>query len=264
MEVLRMEGRRLGRTPKRDDPRTFKLRALLPTEVPTPPAAVDVTPGIPSWPMYANDQYGDCTCAAVAHMLEVWTEETVGTPMLVTDQQVIELYNLVNGGKDEGANMLDVLHQMRTGPGLAGDHVYAYASVDCDNVDMVKAATWLFQGLYIGINMPQSAQHQKVWDTVVGPQGKAGSWGGHAVNVVGYDAAGLTVITWGALQRMTWAFWEQYVEEAWALLPVDFQSMTGPLEANGFDFTALDHYLAGVGKIDHSGAPAEPATPAAG
>lgn len=261
MEVVRMEGRRLGRAPKRDDPRNFKLSALLPPEVPTPPAAVDVTTGIHSWPMYANDKFGDCTCAALAHMLEVWTEETVGTSRLVSDEQVLDLYNLVNGGRDEGANMLDVLHQMRTGPGLAGDHVYAYASVDCDDPDMVKAASWLFQGLYIGINMPLSAQHQKVWDTVVGPHGKPGSWGGHAVNVVAYDAAGLTVVTWGALQRMTWAFWEEYVEEAWALLPADFQALSGPLQANGFDFAALDGYLSSVGKVDETVAPAAGGSP---
>jgi hypothetical protein len=250
MELVRVEGRRLGRTPKRDDPRTFKLTALLPSTVPKPPPKVDVTPGIPTWPMYANDKYGDCTCAAIGHMLEVWTQETAGTAQVVTDAQVLALYNLVNNGKDEGANLLDVLHQMRTGPGLGGDHVYAYAAVDRDDVAMVRAATWLFQGLYIGINMPISAQHQKTWDTVIGPHGKPGSWGGHAVNVVGYDAAGLTAITWGATQRMTWAFWSEYVEEAWALLPTDFQALKGPLKANGFDFGALDHYLASVGKID--------------
>lgn len=31
--------------------------------------------------------------------------------------------------------------------------------------------------------------------------------GGRAVIVAGYDADGLTVISWGALYRMTWAFW---------------------------------------------------------
>ena len=256
MELVRIEGRRLGRTPKRDDPRTFQLTALLPSTVPAPPGKVDVTPGIATWPMYANDKYGDCTCAAIGHMIEVWTQEAAGAARLVGDADVLALYSLVNNGQDQGANLLDVLHQMRTGPGLGGDHVYAYASVDPAHVDMVRAATWLFQGLYIGINMPISAQHQKVWDRASGPHGRPRSWGGHAVNVVGYDAAGLTVITWGALQRMTWAFWSEYVEEAWALLPADFQTLKGPLTANGFDFAALDHFLAQVGKLDATPAPA--------
>jgi hypothetical protein len=148
---------------------------------------------------------------------------------------------------------------MRTGAGLAGDHLYAYAAVDRTRADVVRSAAWLFQGLYVGIQMPLSAQHQvgpgKVWEPVSGPDGKPGSWGGHAVNVVAYDDSGLTVITWGAQQRLSWAFWQQYVEECWALLPVDFQRLRGPLQANGFDFAQLDKYLAQLG-------PANPLTPA--
>ena len=36
-----------------------------------------------------------------------------------------------------------------------------------------------------------------------------GSWGGHAVDVVGYDDAGLTVVSWGALLRASWDFWDR-------------------------------------------------------
>jgi hypothetical protein len=253
MERVRMEGRRLGRTPKRDDPRTLRLANLL-TTPPPPPARLDVTAGIATWPMYANDQLCDCTCCALAHMLEVWTKETAGKPRLLTDAQVIALYDLVNGGKDQGASMLDVLQQMRSGAGLAGDHLYAYAAVDHTRPGLVRSAAWLFEGLYIGIQMPLSAHGQahagKEWHPVDGPKGKRGSWGGHTVNVVAYDDSGLTVITWGAKQRMTWAFWQQYVEECWALLPVDFQRRRGPLEANGFDFAQLDRYLAQLGPVN--------------
>jgi hypothetical protein len=208
--------------------------------------------------MYANDRLGDCTCCALAHMLEVWTKESDGRPRLLTDAEVIALYDLVNGGQDHGANMLDVLQQMRTGAGLAGDHLHAYAAVDHSRPDLVRSAAWLFQGLYIGIQMPLCAQDEvgpgKVWHPVDGPDGKPGSWGGHTVNVVGYDDSSLTVITWGAQQRMSWAFWQRYVEECWALLPADFQRRRRPLQANGFDFAQLDHYLTQLG-------PANPLTP---
>src|SRR5260370_23414338 len=64
MENTQVQGMRLGRTPKRDDPRSLKLDTLLPGAIPQPPAAVDVSTGVTKWPMYANDHPGDCTCAA--------------------------------------------------------------------------------------------------------------------------------------------------------------------------------------------------------
>ncbi|HWZ75935.1 MAG TPA: hypothetical protein VNX87_05325, partial [Candidatus Sulfotelmatobacter sp.] len=49
-----------------------------------------------------------------------------------------------------------------------------------------------------------------------------GSWGGHAIPVVAYDSRGVTCVTWGALQSMTWSFWEAYCEEAYAILSNDY------------------------------------------
>ena len=37
-----------------------------------------------------------------------------------------------------------------------------------------------------------------------------------------YDARGVTCVTWGALQQMTWSFWEAYCEEAYAILSNDY------------------------------------------
>jgi hypothetical protein len=62
--------------------------------------------------------------------------------------------------------------------------------------------------------------------------------------VVEYDQRGLTVVTWGQLLRMTWAFWEAYCDEAYAILSQDF------LEENktpdGFDLVALKADLKAV------------------
>src|SRR5260370_8324174 len=181
MENPQVQGMRLGRTPKRDDPRSLKLDTLLPGAIPQPPAAVDVSTGVTKWPMYANDHLGDCTCAAVGHMLEIWTEQATNSPRILTDPQVIALYNLVNNGQDKGANMLDVLHQMRVGAGLGGDRVFAYASVDTKRADLVKAAAWLLPGLYIGIQIPVSAQKTTGSNTPLDipphPNAQAASWG---------------------------------------------------------------------------------------
>jgi hypothetical protein len=39
---------------------------------------------------------------------------------------------------------------------------------------------------------------------------------------VAYDTRGVTVVTWGALQPMTWSFWEAYCDEACAILSTDY------------------------------------------
>ncbi|MDQ6772942.1 MAG: hypothetical protein M3024_08140 [Candidatus Dormibacteraeota bacterium] len=257
MENIKVPGMRLGRGPRLDDPRTIQLTDLLAPTVPSAPAMLDLTVGIKDWPMYANDRLGDCTCAALGHMLEVWSQEAAGSARILSDQDIVTLYDLVNGGQDNGASELTVLRVMRGGAGLAGDHVFAYAAVDPSNQPLVRAATWMFSGLYIGIAMPKSAQAQvgHVWTPVAGPDGQAGGWGGHAVNVVGYDASGLTVVTWGRMQRMDWAFWKAYVDEAWALLPVDFEVFKSRLAPAGFNFAQLQGLLQNVGPVDQLTAP---------
>ena len=73
--------------------------------------------------------------------------------------------------------------------------------------------------------------------------GKPGSWGGHAIPVVAYDTRGVTVVTWGALQAMTWSFWEAYCDEAYAILSDDY--MDGQKKApQGFNLQQLQADLA--------------------
>ena len=66
---------------------------------------------------------------------------------------------------------------------------------------------------------------------------RPGSWGGHAVDVVRYGAAGLTIVTWGSLKEMTWSFWDRYCDEAYCILSRDF--LDGDRAPNGFDLGAL-------------------------
>ena len=109
---------------------------------------------------------------------------------------------------------------------------------------LVRTATWLFGGLYIGIQLPLTAQTQETWDWTRSLAGRArpGSWGGHAVNVVGYDARGLTVVTWDQVKRLTWSFWDRYVDECYCILSKDF--LERGQAPNGFYLAALEADLA--------------------
>jgi hypothetical protein len=72
--------------------------------------------------------------------------------------------------------------------------------------------------------------------------GEPGSWGGHAVPVVAFDRKGLWVVTWGELLHMTWAFWNVYVDEAYAIVAQD-QMNGGGISPLGLDIDALERLL---------------------
>lgn len=212
---------KLGKLSPRHDDRTLRLANYHDTVTLAPPAVV--APRNVSWGMYANDRLGDCTCASAGHMVINWTDlgKHERSP---AEADVIALYDLVNGGQDKGAVEIDVLNAWRN-HGLGADKIAAYAAIDLKDHEKVKLATYLFGGCYIGLALPLSAQSQvgKIWTVGRGANGAPGSWGGHAVNVVGYDWYGLTVVTWGQLQRMSWGFWDRYCDEAYAVIsPADW------------------------------------------
>jgi hypothetical protein len=162
----------------------------------------------------------------------------------------------------------------------------------------IATAIWLFGGAYIGVELPISAQNQDVWDVPAnpGPNDEPGSWGGHAVYVVGYEKPGvrcqmpgvsepvpgvrdqltnlrqnrsstnpetwhltpgafspapgtepptLTCVTWGQLKKMTWAWFEKYCSEAYALVSKDWLNASG-ISPNGFDLATLEDDLKAV------------------
>lgn len=238
---------RLGKLPVRTDVRTLRLRQYVDrTELPKPPASIDLTPPVGEWPMYANDTRGDCTTAAAGHMIEAWTAASAGQAVEVSEAAVVRAFDAVRLTDpltgEEGAIELDVLRYWRK-HGIGDHRIGAFAAVGIRDHDLTHTAAWLFGGLYIGLALPLTAQSQEVWDWTGSLRGaaKPGSWGGHAVDVVRLDAAGLTVVTWGRLQLLTWAFWDHYCDESYCILSTDF--LDAGRAPNGFDLAALKQDL---------------------
>jgi hypothetical protein len=244
---------RLGKHPARHDPRTLQMANYLQArELPKLPAEVDWTSKVKSWPMMANNKLADCTCAAAGHLIEEWTVYA-GREVVLADSQIIAAYSAITGynprtgRNDTGAVELDVLKYWR-GTGFAAHKIQSFVALEPKNLDHVRASVFIFGGCYIGLGLPLSAQTQTIWS--VPPGGLSGpgsfaSWGGHAVPVVAYDAQGLTVVTWGALKRMTWGFWSAYCDEAYAVLSPDWVNVKD-IAANGFDLGQLDQDLKAV------------------
>jgi hypothetical protein len=247
MTITAISTGRLGKLPVRTDVRTLSIgRYVDRAKLPPPPETVDLTSHVAEWPMYANDTRGDCTTAAAGHMIEAWTAESRGAAVEITERAVLAAFDhvkVVDASGEEGAYELDVLRYWRD-HGIGRHRVGAYARLSVHDHELTRATAWLFGGLYIGLALPITAQRQPTWAWTGSLAGdaKPGSWGGHAVDVVAYDAAALTVVTWGRLQRMTWDFWDRYCEEAYCLLSNDF--LEHGHAPNGFDLEALRADLA--------------------
>ena len=234
---------RLGRRAVKTDSRTLKLGKYLKNGLPPAPAAVDWTNGITDWGMMLNDQRGDCTIAAAAHALQVWSAHTTGE-ITVPDETILSYYEKWDGykpgddGTDGGGIELDVLTKWQKSD-FDQHKLVAFADPLYTNLEQIRQAIYLFGGVYIGIALPVSAQKQDIWDVVPngGDDAKPGGWGGHAVFVPKYDATTFTCITWGALKTMTVAFWLEYVDEAHALLGHNWLSHKG--SPSGFAMAEL-------------------------
>lgn len=238
---------KLGKHPARNDPRTLKLAQFFSDTAPIAPDAMDWFSGITAWGMMANDNLGDCTCAALGHALQAWSAAT-GSEYTVHDQVIVDAYSKWCGyvpgdeSTDQGGNEIDVLNSFRR-DGLGGKTLLAYADPSVKNPEHIKQAVYLFGGLYIGLALPITAQDQKTWDVVVNSNdNQPGSWGGHAVQVLGYDAKTLTCVTWGELKQMTWDFFGVYCDEAHALLMGDWATFAG----KDFKLGELQRELAAV------------------
>jgi hypothetical protein len=251
---------RLGRI-KPAEPPKLRLAKYLDEAVvlPATPPTADFYSAVPAWPMYENDSLGDCTCAAPGHMVQAWSA-AAGAMKTMDDADVVRMYwetgdpaadsGSAGGPTDTGRNEMSVLDYWRKQGIGAGqtwvDKITAYAGVEASNLDLVKAAIALFGGVYIGVALPLTAQGQSVWDVVDEPgRDEPGSWGGHAVNIVGYDEDEFVLVTWGGLMRMTVAFFEKYVDEVYAVLSPDFLGGEGHSPA-GFDLVALEADLSAL------------------
>lgn len=199
-----------------------------------PKPAVDWTKAVDSWGALANDQIGDCTAAAAYHLIQAWRANNF-SKWQPTDADAIALYSATSGypQTDEGAVESEVLKYWST-TGVPGDGItdtIAFCRLFEKNLDELRLSIEYFGGVYLGVALPLSAQGQAVWD--VAPPGTpadqtaAGSWGGHAICAVAYDETSFTVVTWGALMKVTPAFMAAYLDEAYAVVSKEWLDVAG-------------------------------------
>jgi hypothetical protein len=240
---------RFGKHPPKKDYRTLRFQDYLTSALAPPLPSANVLTRVyaklgttnPStlFPMDGNDTLGDCTIAALAHAVTTY-RGLLGKKDIMTKQAVVKLYTHLTGGPDTGLNELDVLNYWRQ-TAVAGDKILAYASINPKNHTHVEQAIQLFGGVYLGFQVQQNCVQEfdahQPWTP--GPLTNDG----HAVFAVAYDQNGVTVLTWGNTQEATWAWWDECVDEAYAILPPEAKK---PDFAPGFNIAQLESDLGAV------------------
>jgi hypothetical protein len=254
-----MKTGKLGKQPKRCDRRTLQLaRYLKISELPAAPPAVDWSKAVPQYGMLLNDQLGDCVIAGMMHMAMGWQANAAQMHTAPSDAEVVAAYSAISGynpadpSTDQGCNMLDALNYWRnTGLTIGGrkSQIVAFAEVDLANATEIKAALWLFGGLFTGFQMPESAENAASWivpSCGLHGKGKPGSWGGHCAPLIAENnGGGFKAITWGELMPTAHNFVCDYCEEAYAVLSTAWIEKNGDAPS-GFDLAALQADLAAL------------------
>jgi hypothetical protein len=246
---------KLGKLAPRHDRRTLHLVDYLTRALPPLPDTVAWGTKVPAWGMGGNDKCGDCTLAAVGNLTRLWGTDAAGAPKIIPDADLVAAYSAISGydpatgANDNGCVVLEVLNRWRK-QGIAGDQLGAYVSVEPTHTTNLQAAVFLFGAAYIGLALPLTAQEQfasgRPWTTCPGcngPRAAAGSWGGHAVPIVGYSRFGVQVVTWAKVQTCSWPFIAAYCDEAYACLSADWIAKNGQAPS-GFSVPDLQADLA--------------------
>jgi hypothetical protein len=214
------------------------LTFYLTKPLPAPPAEVDA-PNL-EYAMACNDQIGDCTIASVVHTDQATANLTTEAWTYPGDSAVSSEYFKLSGGQDTGLAETAVLAAWLTSPGLFGHELAAFAPIHVKHTRVVKQTTALVGAVYAGVLIPEPAEQQfqdgEPWE-LTHTSADSQIEGGHAVPIVGYNATGPIVVTWGALQQVTWAWWLTYAEEAYAVITAEVKER-GVL--HGVDFSKLD------------------------
>lgn len=245
---------KLGRLPRKPGGLRLHFSDFVGAALPTPPATCDYT--AKAMPVLRdvmlNDQLGDCVIAGIfGHSLGIFTGNA-GALYHTSQANILKWYEKIGGyvpgdsSTDQGCNEETALqYAVKTGfPN--GTKASGYVVVNASNKTQVMQALDLFENVVLGIALPDAwitpfpESDSAVWDVAGAPDPE----NGHCVVVVGYDAHGVKVATWGLIITITWAALAKYAVqnaggEAYALLTPDIIAKGQANAPNGFAWSAL-------------------------
>lgn len=222
---------KLGRLPRAFRPEIPHYSALaMGKTLAPPPVSVDWTTGVnPDWGMMLNDQRGCCTIAGAGHAMQLWSAHGRAQEITVSNDNVLEAYEEFcgfdpnnpdatdNGGIEQNVLAMWLHRGMPIAQGRS--RIKALVEVDPRNHDDVKRVVNDCGLTYIGFTVPAFLMGGSIpmdWD--VHPSGDNSPIGGHCVINPKFDPDSLGVVSWGSgAYRMSWRFWDQFVDECYGL-----------------------------------------------
>jgi len=231
----------------------LKLRNYLRMALPSPPTSCDFTPA--AMPVlsdiYGNDSLGDCVIAGGYHVVGVETGNS-GTLFHASSAQIVSDYSAIGGyvpgdpSTDNGCDLQTALAYWTSNGFANGTKLYGYLAVDATNWTEVMTACWLFENLYLGLELPDSYVNPF-------PSASGFTWdddspdpnNGHCImSPAKYASGGLGIDTWGMIGTFTQAALAHLCSpgaggELWVMLTPD-QLMKGASKApNGVDWVSI-------------------------
>jgi len=213
---------KFGKLPAKRDARNLQLSSILKAPPKLPPEYdFDVQHnGVPT-PMFGNDYHGDCVIAGRAHQTLRFEDAEQKKILPITDTDVLNEWHKENGNTENGLCVLDSVKLWRTKGWTAAKKKYkikAFAEINRKNHNEVKSTVYADIGSGLGLSLPDSALPEfhagKPWTTTSEPPKQEN---GHYVYVPGYTTIGPVCVTWGRKQQMSWAFFDKYCDEAYAI-----------------------------------------------
>ena len=166
----------------------------------------------------------NCTFAGAVNLRAADAHLLAETEVWPCAQDVIDAYLAYTHGQDAGAVESDLLEYWRT-QGILGNTIVGHAPLHVGQHAELTSAMALFGGAYTGIKVPANAEAQfeagETWH-LTGSSEDDDYVGGHCVPLLGYTSLGPLCVTWGAVQHMTWAWWDHVADEAHAVITHEF------------------------------------------
>lgn len=250
----------LGRLPKKGNEKSPLLRVMLSQakiSLPVPPVSTTWRSQVKNWPMLGNDSVGNCVIAGSLHYYQSVTANAniqiiPDTASAISDYSLVgeatagSGYDPTTGANDNGL-VIDEAVTYWMDKGLAIDSngilnkLAGQARIEPTDHEVLKVGISEFCGVLAGVNLPTSAQAETnsgvPWESL---KDVPGSWGGHCIYIVDYDENWLYTITWGAVQKLSWAWWDKYSDEAVAILDRDWISSKTKTSPSKLTLASLD------------------------
>jgi len=216
------------------------VRQFAPLSLPTPTLPIDWAKTL-TFPMDANDQYGDCMYAAACHMDNTWTGMN-GAESTFDVQSIVRNYEQLSGG-DNGLDEGTLLQGWKKG--LCDNPQVTYVDaldIDTTDVSLVQAAMYLFGGIFFMFDVPDEWINNMGTGVVWDAPAQADQNNGHGVIWNGCDEKGKYKLqTWGTYVWITPAGVKQCDPSGFIVFSLRWFNSHG-VAPNGFTYDQLASY----------------------